>query len=113
MIPARPLLDAVGLNVSAAQAIAEHFSEQGYDTITLRQLTDLLVPERMIADEVTWDDIPVRHVRSVGPASYASIVTRLSSVDLGSAFEREWRGRTATLMHTDWFVPFVLSTWRH
>ena len=37
------------------------------------------------------------------------ILTRLSSVDLGKAFEEEWKRRKSELVKADWFVPLVLG----
>ena len=75
--------------------------------ITLRQLMDFLIPEQVSAG-TSWGDIPARHLCHGLRRTYAHVITSLSSVDFGKAFEEEWQRRKSELVNADWFVPLVL-----
>ena len=68
---------------------------------------DFFIPEQVSAG-TSWEDIPARHLCHGLQKTYAHVITRLSSVDLGKAFEEEWKRRKSELANADWFVPLVL-----
>jgi hypothetical protein len=68
---------------------------------------DFFIPEQVSAG-ISWEDIPARHLNHGLRRTYAYVLARLSSVDLGTAFEEEWQRRKSKLVNADWFVPLVL-----
>ena len=103
-----PLINAFGMRFPVTRATLKHFSKKGYEAKTLRQLMDFFIPEQVSAG-ISWEDIPARNLCHGLRKTYAYVLARLSSVDLGKAFEEEWQRRKSELVNADWFVPLVLG----
>jgi hypothetical protein len=72
------------------------FERDGIRALSLRQFMDVLIP---IVDNPKnfYDVLPAFKIRTIGKKSYAAVTMRLSSLDVGNAFRKEWAERRRRL----------------
>lgn len=85
------LIEALFEGTREIGCLAFHFEERS--RICLRDLMDMLAPSNLLADMPSFHKIPASRTRCLGIVTYAAIVERLSALDLGEAFNTEWRAR--------------------
>lgn len=77
-----------------SERFKRHFQWLGIRELSLRQFMDVLLP---IVDNPKnlFDVLPAFKIRTIGQKSYVAVNMRLSSLDVGEAFSKEWaeRGR--------------------
>jgi len=64
--------------------------------MSLRQFMDVLLPP-CVAPKNFYEVLPAFKMRNIGKKSYADVVMRLSSLDLGEAFRKAWAQRRRSL----------------
>lgn len=94
--PAADLIDVIGPPPVIITRLKEHFAGLNADRIALRLLMEMTIPAKE-APEADLLYPPLFKVVGVGKKGYWSIVHRLTDLDLGDKFEREWLERLATL----------------
>ena len=74
----------------------DHFRWTGIQMLSLREFMDILIP---VVDTPRnfYDVLPAFKIRNIGRKSYAAVVVKLSSLNLGEAFSREWAERRRRL----------------
>jgi hypothetical protein len=72
------------------------FQHRGILTLSLREFMDILIP-LVDAPRNFYDALPAFKIRNIGRKSYAAVVMKLSSLDLGEAFSKEWAERRRRL----------------
>ena len=90
------LIDAIRPPPVIRTRLKEHFAGLNTDWIALRFLMDITIPAKG-APEADLLYPPLFKVVGVGKKGYWSIVHRLTDLDLGDEFEREWLERLASL----------------
>ena len=72
------------------------FQWEGIQEMSLRQFMDILIP--MVDNPKSFYEVlPAFKIRLIGRKSYAAVVMRLSSLDLGEVFRAEWNERRRRL----------------
>jgi len=96
--PHNDLLSALGFSNRATSVLLKHFAAQGIQYLSLKELLDFLLPDEYSLDAYTMANLPVFRVKHLGSIIYASLVNRISGLNLGNAFDDEVRRRKAKLM---------------
>lgn len=86
------LLDVIEPIAVTKNMLHRHFQNAGLERVSLRAILDLVIS---VFDD-PWDGrpvIPLYKVPGIGGKGFKSVVDRLSKLDLGERFNREWERR--------------------
>lgn len=90
------LFCVLDLSRRAEAVLKRHFSTNGITGFSLRDMMDFLLPVVNGPGEYI-DYLPGLRVRTLGAILYREMIKRLSAVDAGESFQREWAMRKAQL----------------
>lgn len=91
----KDLADAIGLTGATKNRLLDHFVEEGKSQISLRELMDMCL-QRPVEDR-DFSMAPLLRVCGIGKYGFGCVVHGLTSMDLGSRCNEEWRERLVTV----------------
>jgi hypothetical protein len=87
--PVEDLVDALDLIIVTRIRLLQHFVKIGKAQINLRELMEMCLDAPVQGSDFMWP--PLYRIRGVGKKGFWSVVNGLTSMDLGSRCNQEWR----------------------
>jgi len=91
--PMHMLLEKISFSKRIEGRLINYLVTHGIDKLSLRQLMDLFLPPSNQPIRNIWSDVPILKQPQFGHYLFMYSLARLTTADLGQAFESEWAVR--------------------
>lgn len=96
--PRETIMECLRLPKVISWRLERHFKKESILELSLRDLMDFLIPERVEIGQDLFQAMPALARFNVGRKTYNSLVRSLSWQDLGETFNNEWTRRICNLL---------------